>query len=187
MEFKHWLNETNWKLSTHLSKRQGSGYHNQQQNLAQRAANSWMGGMLDTQKELLSKTGNTPNYSSFQFPSMQSLKDIHTRTTAAYQGKNPEEIQQQNSAVPWKKLIQLGDAVAFNQQIPNTPNRAQALNQAFEAFLQNLPRTNTNYTPQLLNYLRQQGYATYLYPPNLQADATGNLNFQFVIPKPENI
>jgi hypothetical protein len=190
MEFKQWLytEKAIWRLSDIAKQdRMPNMRDRNTQNLGWRAVDGLMGGINDIQREKLWGSTGGPQHPSIRFPNLGDIKQSYQNAQQVYQGKDPTELQSY-APVNWNQQIQKGEAIAHKQTLNNVGNNSDAaMQQTFETLLQNLPRTNSNYTYKMIQLIRKMGYTKFLNPARPQADATGNLTFDFVIPKPENI
>jgi hypothetical protein len=190
MEFKQWLYEAKaiWRMSDIAKQDRMPNMGNRDtQNLGWRAVDGFMGGINDIQREKLWGSTGGPQHPSIRFPNLGDMKQSYQNAQQVYQGKDPTEPQAP-APVNWDEQIRLGTAVAHKQTLNTAGQNADAaMKKAFETLLQGLRQQNPNYTYQMQEYFRKRGYTAFLHPAKPQADATGNLNFQFVIPKPEYI
>ena len=192
MEFKQWLytEKAIWRMSDIAKQDKIPNVKDRDpQNLGWRAIDGIMGGINDIQREKLWGNVGGPQHPSVRIPNPAKLVQSYQNAKQVYKGEDPDSTQQATTPnVNWPEAIRAGDAIAHKQTLNSVGGNANAAMQnAFDTLLQNLRRTNPNYTYEMQEYLRKQGYAYFLDPAQPRPDPAGNLNFQFVIPKPENI
>ena len=178
MEFKQWLYEAKamWKLSPDKT--------NKSPGLFNQAASSFIDASRNIKNELMwgKEPGGGPKKPSSYLP---SIADIKKGFQDPNQEQNPKDMP-----MPWQQAKQQGYAIASPvQNLSNVGNNAgPAMEQAFETFIQSLPRQDVRYTAQVLQFLRTKGYLHFLNPPRPQTNpTTGIVTFEFVVPKPEFI
>jgi hypothetical protein len=190
MEFKQWLytEKAVWRLSDIAKQGKMPNVRDRNsQNLGWRAIDGFMGGINDIQREKLWGNVGGPQHPSIRFPHPGNFVQAYQNAKKTYNGEAPEQQAHTNN-IDWNEQIRAGEAIAHKQTLNGVGNNPDAaMQKAFETLLQNLRRTNPNYTYQMVQLIRKMGYAEFLNPARPTPDATGNLTFDFVIPKPENI